>query len=319
MSNLILLHGKIIVRMWKQLCKQDVLGAYTLLSLFLLSVALLFYYSITSNIALQVCFILVLGLYFLNNARKDQDFLKLIALCNVNLLLIVENLLLTLPLAISIIFTTEKKLFWIILLASIVIIWLPSYQHRNFAVRFQSRIQILLPKDAFEWRSGIRRYWLLLVILFPIAFLGAKIIFIIPLSIFLLGTTVASFYSICEPRYLLEVFQLQPHLFLKAKIHQALKLFVCLCLPFSCCFYWFYPHLWYVPIFFTTALCVVIYASILTKYAYYTEFSNLSFMSNVIVLVTLASLAFPIVTIFILWNLYKKAIHNLSFYLYAFD
>lgn len=171
--------------------------------------------------------------------------------------------------------------------------------------------------SAFELLSGMRKALLYLVPLYllSVALLWVKILPLVLL--WLITTTIASFFVECEPIKILQSSNRSPMKFLKFKIWLYSKFLLLICLPVLIVSTAFHPEHWIVNLLFLLVQMALLVLAIINKYRCYTPNKNLD--SNNLV-VSMASLG-PIVPFFlpvpfIMAIVYfPKALKNLTHYL----
>jgi len=259
--------------------------------------------------------IVLLSIIFSIHAnRKDKYFLEKTTRF-VKLIYIVQYLIIITPFLISYLIVF-KFIFATICLISIVLI---SYLNINFSFKtnFKQINFNFLNSILFEWFTGLRKNWLVILILYILSFALCKYEIAILIPTILISLIISGFFCESESNLILQAFQLNSKLLIKHKIIKNIKLQQIIFLPQYILYLILFPKHWFVvfiPIIFTTILLIF---AILTKYSNYAPNRNLNVN---IVHITLFVLCFaqpylfPIPIIMLIRN-YKKAINNLKLYL----
>jgi hypothetical protein len=268
-----------------------------------------------------LCSVLCVALaFFMTTRRRDRAFIKLLGFCNLQRLLVVENVLLVAPFLIALLFSPYPLLVLPVVfgIGAIGLMQMPSFTQISSA-GVQQRLSLLSMTGSFEVASGVRRYWLIFVVIVPLACILSKIIVAVPMAMLLVGTAIPSFHDMCEPRYFIESTSLSPPLFLWLKIRQSVGFFVAICLVLTGCFCIFYSAMWYIPVGIGIVCSIAISIAVISKYASYLESRNVAFINMITVLLIIVAIVIPPFAIILLWRLWKKAVHNVSSYIYAFS
>lgn len=185
------------------------------------------------------------------------------------------------------------------------------------------RLVVLLPRQAFEWRSMLRSRWLLFLLIHLVA-IGAitfdgilenNVLRIAPfaaLTALAFGCAGSMLYS--ESRMMIEAFQMNASGFLQEKIFTGLKLLSLLMAPITIAYMVVFGDPSILLILVVSYLIMIV--SILTKYAYHREGREPTLQLLVVSLVVFV--LFPFLPL-IIWLLWRKADRRLTTYLYAFS
>lgn len=245
--------------------------------------------------------------------RKDKIFLKT-HFENFKLALFVEYISLSIPILICLLVFKHWIPTSFLLLACFVIPYFNfSYERRTL----NTKIQELIPSDAYEWKSGVRR---LFFIILPIWILGVSASFFIgsvPIALFLIGISILNFYEKCEPYEMILASETGAKKFLFKKIKLQTILFSVLALPLVFLFVLFHTKNWYIPIVEYLIFIVLHIYFILTKYAFYEpniKSMPAQLLSSIGVVAGIVPFLLPIIAILSV-RFYIKSIENLNVYL----
>lgn len=126
-----------------------------------------------------------------------------------------------------------------------------------------------ISSDAYEWKAGLRKNGLFLILLYLFALLTVSFPAVSLLFCFLLHSIFTTFYQPNESISLLRVQGNNPKQILKGKITRGLKLQTIIFLPvaiINSCLQDFYAYVW---LFFLIAVSISLSFSIISKYSYY--------------------------------------------------
>lgn len=177
----------------------------------------------------------------------------------------------------------------------------------------------LIPDKIFEFRSGIRKNLIALILIYAIGLLGLLNIWFVAASAFFLALVISTFYSECEPVKILEAREKTPKQFLTSKLLEHSKLILISLLPLLLIACFHHEQILWIFIVLLVILNFLI-ASILLKYAYYipgnTSGSHQFFCSVLL----MASIILPFSILIMVLNivLFNKSVRNLNQYLHAY-
>lgn len=204
-------------------------------SLFLIAFVNCFYYfiyislaeSLSYNKSLIVVFCHLLLLFFIHTKRKDLEFIKIVFKKTYKLLL-VEYFFYSIP--IMIIFLILDLYILLSLYAGITLL-IPLINEPKIHPRYLTGLISWIPKCNFEYRSGIRRLWLLFFVLFGLGIFLAfyKYLVLIPLIFSMLLLPI--FYERYEPDAFILYKSHTPSKFLIEKVRCHFLSFVFFCVP----------------------------------------------------------------------------------------
>ncbi|MDR2011006.1 MAG: hypothetical protein LBQ22_11075 [Bacteroidales bacterium] len=208
-------------------------------------------------------FIVIITL--LHISREDSLFLK-VSCDNYKQIYFTEYLLYSTPLILCLLINKQWIQFLIIPLALSIIVNLEfkfKPQNKNY------KILKLIPDRLFEWKSGVRRYLYVIIIIWIAGFIGSFFIATVPVTIFIFGIIPVAFYSMCEPYQMIIIYEMKASRFLFTKIKYNLIAFSILVLPLITMFIIFHTDVWYIVIAEYIIFLSVHTYQILTKYAFY--------------------------------------------------
>lgn len=252
----------------------------------------------------------ILTIFSLHTTRSDKAFLKS-ASVPTKLLFFLEYLILSTPFLIYFAFNQHLIAFFSSLIALLVI----SLSNLTFkAQQFRSVSFSVIPAFMFEWRSGLRQSWLLVVL----SYLGSMVFYASPTIIILCNLLLiinfATFYLYGEDRVLVQLLGLRPIQFLFFKAKYAILFSVLLVFPSVLVLFIFHPDLWFVvALLLIINVCMQIFA-VIQKYAVWDSNANLQ-GNMTLYLFYFISFVIPFllpVGIFLFIRAYRKAIKNLS-------
>lgn len=249
--------------------------------------------------------------------RKDKTFLKLYVK-KPSFVYAIEYFILSLPLLLLFIYYNLWTYFFIII-CSIVIISIINLKinHKNY----NTKLQRLIPYDNFEWKSGFRNRFIILVSIYFLSIATSFFIGSIIISMFVLGLIIMSFYEKNESFTMLIAQELNPKTFLVKKIILHLVSYSVFSAPLIFSFLVFHFEYYYIPLLIYLVFAILISYNILLKYAFYSPnhetngtqiFSAIGSISVII--------PFMLIVVFILGTkFYFQAIKNLKPYLNDFN
>ncbi len=230
-----------------------------------------------------------------------------------------EYMLLLTPLWLCIIAHGQlTELLWMLLLIPISILKQPGKHHR-LAQLF--KLGKLLPREAIEWKAGLRRFYLPLVVINTAGFAAAFYPAALPLSQVLTGWLVMGFFEKNESLPMLRSFELPPSRFLWRKIALHARIYSLISLPPSLIFIFLHPEYWFaMPLLVLTMLVLHTYA-ILVKYTFYDPQQASpagGFFRALGGVAALLPLLFPLILLLGI-RFYFKALNNIKPLLHDFD
>lgn len=257
------------------------------------------------------------SIFIMHIKRADEQFLK-VNIANYRAILFFEYLLLAMPLLICLIY------FQFFELASVTLIGLAAITFLGFAFQkkgLNNRIIKAIPDEAFEWKAGIRKYFIFGIIVWLTGMFTSGFVGSAPIAILVLSLMVANFYESGEPLTILLSSELNPKQFLFRKILIVQAICSVVLLPLIIAFFIFHAELWYIPVIEFVLISFFLWYSILLKYAFYKPNQQL-IAGQIFTAIGAMSLFLPFL-IPLVWILsvrfYFKSIANLNTYLNDFN
>jgi hypothetical protein len=245
--------------------------------------------------------------------RKDKIFARL-NLPNWHLQMYFEYLILTLPFALTAIFTQHFYFFPLLL----ILLWFIPYLRYNPSQKtmFKNISSLFPPVHSIEWIGGFRTTFFTIIPLYILAFTTCWIRFLPLLLLWFITTTILNFYNEHEPLPILKAQHNNARNFLhqKIKIHSFYIIaFYAPVLLLNCIFN---PDFVDINILFLLVQLALVIFAINTKYASYVP-AQKNLASNITVaLISIGSIVpylLPLPVIFAI-SYYKKALQNLNNY-----
>jgi hypothetical protein len=244
------------------------IGLFRFLFLILLAGYLfvfVFMLTATQQSALYIAGITALIVLFIQTKRKDKLFLK----TNFNryqFIYLVDYIVFT-----SIVITFLMiHMQWIplsILLSAICLITQVDIKVKQRSLN--TRLQLMIPSECFEWKAGVRQTFFILVPIWIIGFCTSFFIASVPIVLFVLGIIPILFYEQGEPYQMIVSYEMGTNRFLMHKIKMQFILFSILSLPLMIAFIVFHYEIGYIPIVEYFIFVSIHTYLILTKYAFY--------------------------------------------------
>lgn len=264
-----------------------------------------------------ICSAYLASIYIIHIKRPDKQFLK-INFLNFRQVFFFEYFLLALPLLACLVYFQFYELTIATLLGIAAIPYLGfSFQKKGL----NNRIIRAIPDEAFEWKSGIRKYFVFGIIVWLIGLFASAFVGSVPVAIILLSLMVVNFYESGEPLALLLSSELSPKRFLIRKLAIAQTIISFMLLPLVLAFVLFHPELWYIPVVEFLLVSFVLWYAIFLKYAFYKPNEQLV-AGQVFTAIGAMSLFLPFL-IPLVWALsvrfYFQSISNLKPYLDDFN
>lgn len=258
----------------------------------------------------------LLLIMFVHFKRGDKLFLKS-HFSNYKTLMLAEYVILSIPVLCC--FLIHKQWVAISQLTGLLIIINIDLKARNS--NLNTKLQKLIPDDAFEWKAGIRKQFFIIVPIWIIAALTSFFIGSVPIAIFILGITILSFFEKCEPYQILLSFELSATKLLILKVKRLLQLFSTLVIPLLVLFFVFNPDKWYIPVAEYFIFCSLLIYTIMTKYAFYEPNIKSSAAQIYVALGALGGMIpvfLPVVWLMTIF-FYSKSVNKLNFFLYDYN
>ncbi len=283
----------------------DFLIIHYLLSLvFIFIVALSVYASLKLSVQNRIYFVFVLFFFmgYIQTKRKDTIFLQILSQNSVWIQAF-EFTFWCLP--IIVFFFFNHWYFEAIALQSSCFI-LPFILVRSPYLKFNfDFFSKILPVQAFEWISGMRKSGVIVLLLLFASVISVKVKYLNLVFLYLYLSIVIGFFSRCEPISILQLFNEKPAVFLKSKIKTSALIYCCAAVPILILNTFIYPDFWIVGLVFLIFSLIMIANAILIKYANYTPDANLG-ASNLTLNLALLSGIFPLLFPLVFYIFFKN-------------
>lgn len=314
-QSVILLSGIHTKRYWRILGQ---LGLFR--AAFLVAVSTVGIY-ITSDNKLLILQSLLTGFILLamQSQRKDK-----VILSNLNFYrpayFLLQNFLVALP---FIVLYLAKETF-IPLLVLLPMLFLSAFSipetKINFRASFLSEINFL-PSHAWEWKSGLRRNYLtiLLLMILPVLFYKSEMVSYV--AILLLSLVSANLLMHHENRLMIQAIEKSPAAFLRLKILVQLIAFTTFTLPTLIVLLSSYYSNWTVIMFVFGSSLITQILAVLFKYMSYEPGANTSYFMGLLAIINISFLFPPLspLPLLVLPFIYRKAVNRLKTITYDFD
>jgi hypothetical protein len=242
--------------------------------------------------------------------RQDKLFLN-IHFKNYKLILLTEYLILSLPVLMVLLYHKYRLICIIHLLLTVS---LPFFKFTPKNKNLNTKIQQLVPKQSFEWKSGLRKNLFIIMPLWIIGMASSFFMPSVPVVLFILGIIFISFYEKAEPLQMLLASEMSSSKYIINKIKFQLTIFSLISFPLIIGFIIFHYDKWYIPAVEYCAFVLIYVFVIISKYAYYKPGTS----SNIAQLFIALSIVVPVFIPFLgLLSIYYyfKAKKNLNTYL----
>ena len=264
-------------------------------------------------LAYTVSALWLLSLAWLHVNRNDRTFLRLID-APTYWLHAVEYHLLASPIYVTLL----KHGRWVETMAGFLIVCLIPLLRITLSPRFAAVYHLsFIPDQAFEWKSGLRRYGWIILPLYLVALVLYEYPFAALLMIIVFTLITVSFYNEAEPLAMVEARAAPPAAFLRAKWRTQLTLFWIGCLPLAIIFLLNNTTYWYVLPVWCLICSILQILSINLKYSLYEP--GQTYNRDVYMAIYFLSLFVPYfvpVPLLMMFYYARRARRNLSLYLY---
>jgi hypothetical protein len=262
--------------------------------------------------------ILFLSILSIHSARSDKRFIYATFHEKSFQIFICEYNLIILPFSFTFLFTPNYYLFFATHLAVSIISF---FEIKILNLSFSSTYVIFsfIPKQLFEWRSGMRSNQFQILSLYILAIgLGFKFYG----SFVILGIItfiISNFYNEAEPKNILLLNHSNSKEFIREKLISNLKFYLIFISPILCLYFIKYPKyfIFYLPLLVIYILNFLVF--ILNKYKSYLP-NKLNNSNKVIVSMMLIGMFIPFLfplSIILVFVYYKKSVINLNRYFNA--
>lgn len=265
--------------------------------------------------ALFVLIILIIHVY-----RKDKRFIKITG-SNPPKIYFFEYTFFSIPLLVLMSFTIRWYCLFILLGFNVFISFIdytpPQTIRGGYSFSF-------IPKNNFEWISGIRKNLWILSGLYLLALALLKYPYASLFILWIMLAVIASFYKECEPFDIINLSEFPPKLFIIQKLKLHFKSYIIFSLPILVGYGIFHLNTaWEALIIFILSL-INFFLFILSKYAIYEPGQDLSANNLLVTIIHLCMLVpvigqflFPVPLLMSI-RAYRKSLHNLNLYLDAY-
>jgi hypothetical protein len=174
-----------------------------------------------------------------------------------------------------------------------------------------------IPTEAFEWKSGLRKNSVRILLLYILAIALFQFPLVSFLVIIIFTFLVTAFYNESESRQMVEVFDLSPRKFILMKWKKQLTLFWVGCLPLVLICLFANKEYWYVLLAIILISSIIQLLSIHLKYTLYEPGTIID--KDIFMVIYFFSLFVPFfvpVPLIMLFIYYHKSISNLKNYLH---
>lgn len=314
-QSVLLLSGIHLKRYWRILGQLGLFRAAFIVALF----AAGFY--ITSDKKFLIVQSMLIGLIIIarHNQRPDKVFLS-----NLNLYrpvyFLLQNLLFALP---FIIFYLVKTAFvpLAVLLPLLLISAFPMPEIRLSPKSFYLSEINFIPSYAWEWKSGLRKNYLIILLLMivPVLFYNSELVSYA--SIVLISLVTTNFLMHHENRMMIQAVQMKPSAFLRLKIRIQLTIFILITLPALIILLSIHSSNWIVTVFVFLSSLVTQILAVVFKYMTFEPGANTSYFMGLLAIINISFLFPPLspLPVIVLFILYRKAINRLKVISNDFD
>jgi len=311
-----LLLGIRIKQFYREILKIGLLRIAVLLVLAIMFFIFLFMQASQFSNAVYASIIILLLLFMLHIKRGDKYFLR-INFKSYKWIYFAEYTLATLVFLAFLIIHSHWCLALLLLLALGIIV---QFDFKTTRFNYNTRIQNWIPNECFEWRSGIRNSFILILCTWLIGFIFSFYVGSVPTAMVVLGVISLSFSEKGEPYQMVVAYEKAPSQFLHLKIRQQVVLLTIVYAPLIFSFLVFHYQLWYIPLLILLIFCILQAYATFVKYSFY-EPNSKSSAAQIFVVVGLVGFFAPIfapLVILLTFRFYFKAKNNLNFYLNDF-
>lgn len=178
-----------------------------------------------------------------------------------------------------------------------------------------------IPREAIEWKTGIRQRGMLLSALYLGAYAGLFLPYLSFVFTWLFTCILTEFFRYSESLRMLCASECSARKFLNRKLKISLVLYSILLLPIYLFYLLFYPESWFLPLLFFSYGLLNISLMVVSKYALYSPNTLLTTGQPALVF-SLFGMIFPVLlplTLFFIGKKYHTAYRNLNTYLYAYN
>jgi hypothetical protein len=257
--------------------------------------------------------VLLLSVFMLQTQRKDLTFLK-INFPQYQKIIWAEYLFLSLPFFILLLYMGQ----WILILATILgLSLIPFYHFKIQRKSLNTILQQLIPATAFEWKAGVRKNFIFIILVW-VAGLGFSFYQgAVPLALFVLGLIPLKFFEVGESLPILLASEKPSGKFFVQKIKDHVQIFTIMCTPLLLAFCAFHWDIWYIAVAEFLLLISLHLYFIFMKYAWYQpnqKPGGMEVFAGIGAVGIIIPIFLPLVWLLTIW-FYFKAASNLKLYL----
>lgn len=254
-------------------------------------------------------------IYAYHSNRKDRNFIRFYLKQPISQILLNYNIS-VLPISASLIYNKNT----IAAITLHVVISFVSLFELKFSGRKLFFINRFIPSDQFEWISGLRNNFYLIIVLSLLAIFLSPVKLFGLAALFLLNTIFLSFYNLNEPLIMLNPTFLSSEKFLSQKINFLFKMILITNSPLLIVNAFFQPDSIWFSALFLVGLLILASCTVYLKYANYQPGESQSFHIDQLIL--FAGLFLPyllFLSAYLYFHNRKKAILQLNLLLYDQD
>ena len=315
-SHLLILRCKQLFRI---ACQLGVLRTFLVLGLLVVtSIAAYLLIAAGKDVFFVASLYLILCL-LIHLKRSDKEFLNINA-PHFRAVFFIEYMIFVLPLIIFLLLYVE----WLVLVSVVIGILIVSTANFTIGKRrktFNTHVQKYIPFDLYEWQAGVRKNFIVLLIVNVLGICLSWLVAAIPVTMIISGLIITDFLITPEPWPLLLSFEKNAAKMLLHKMKLHILLYTICSLPLIILFFVLHHDLWYIPVIVYSALISIHLCMITIKYAHYSiaGSNHLSpFVQFLVIFTGLTVIALPLLLLFSA-VFFEKACVNLKPLFHDFD
>ena len=254
--------------------------------------------------------VIAILLQIIHVSRSDHRFISL-AVENPRRIYLMEYFVFTVPFIILSLISSGKPFMLLLLVVILVISSIPV---TTFKISAKSRTAFLINDRNFEWKAGMRKSGVVLVILWIAALALLVVPFASLVVLWFLLLAVSGYYEAGESREMIESYEMDARKFIHQKLKEQLMTFLIPIIPILVTSMLLYPERWWVFCLFAVFSLLNLAVFIVSKYAVWRpgEINRASSIVNVICMFGLFLPFFLPLPIFVFIRNYRKSIVNLQ-------
>jgi hypothetical protein len=186
---------------------------------------------------------------------------------------------------------------------------------------FNTNLQKLIPVDLYEWKAGVRRHLIILLIVYGLGACFSWFVAAIPIAMVIIGLIISDFFVANESWQMLLSYGKNAKKMLLHKMKRHFFLYAISSLPLVILFVIFHHDLWYIPIIEFIALLSIHIYMITAKFAHYGIDGNSSISPILQLIGVFLGLLLVTVPFLLLFSalFFQKSCTNLKTILHDFD